>query len=905
MDRTMTLLYRLCLPLCLLVALICRPALVQANHVMGGELKYSFVSSSGTNETYQVKLILFADCGSASSTTAFAALPTATPQITVLNNNVFFSTLSLTCDLAQSDIEITPVCPGQQDSTKCTSLTYTIPGVKKFVYTGTVTLTSQSANWRFAFDGQLINSTAGRIAAIGNINTLGGSQAMYLEATLNNTVGTNITTDFTSPPTPFFCINVPQSYALNAIDANGDSLAFSLIAAKVSNTVNAVYFAPYTPLNPLPAVPGSFNFNTTNGLLNFTPNVSMQAVVVDLVEEYRNGVKVGTSMREMTFVILPNCANVAPNAGAITVDNGSLSGNDIKVCQGMIDTLRFGFSATDADGDTLHITYTNLPPGAVATVTNNNTTSPSFSLTWDLSTVPIGNYTFFVTIEDNGCPLSSKQTIGYTVVVEPFQGVLDTGFVAGCRNQDNGYVWIHKPAGDTLDYQFTWKDAAGNIVHTSGGFVAADTFFDAEPGTYTIEVVNEKGCNTIVTETMEAPTYHAAFTVDPDVCVHIGVAFTNTSTPDVTSFVWDFGDGSPLSTAASSTHTYTAPGTYTVRLIGKTGFPCEDTVTTTVTVHEVIVTATPEHTICAGASSQLHAEGALNYTWTPTVGLSCATCPDPIANPTVTTTYVVTGSDAFGCNNTANVKINVVPTNLLRVSPDTAICPGDTAELRATGALAYRWTPDIWLSDTSSATVRAFPTTTTTFTVYGTQQHGCVDTQEVKVTVFPQALLELPDSVHIYPGESYQMDPKGNCLYFQWMPPLGLSGMDISAPLASPPVNTRYFVTAATEAGCRTSDSIDVYVSLESVIDMPNAFTPGSAPNAIFKPSLRGQATLKSFKIFNRWGQTVFETTDINKGWDGQMNGKPQPMGVYVYSIEANTNTGRRFYKQGNVTLLR
>ena len=86
---------------------------------------------------------------------------------------------------------------------------------------------------------------------------------------------------------------------------------------------------------------------------------------------------------------------------------------------------------------------------------------------------------------------------------------------------------------------------------------------------------------------------------------------------------------------------------------------------------------------------------------------------------------------------------------------------------------------------------------------------------------------------------------------------------------------------------------------------MPNAFVPGSGPNGELKIIKRGVATLKYFRIFNRWGQEVFSTNNIDEGWDGRYNGSSQPMGVYVYMIEAYTNTGKRFYKQGNITLIR
>jgi gliding motility-associated-like protein len=88
-------------------------------------------------------------------------------------------------------------------------------------------------------------------------------------------------------------------------------------------------------------------------------------------------------------------------------------------------------------------------------------------------------------------------------------------------------------------------------------------------------------------------------------------------------------------------------------------------------------------------------------------------------------------------------------------------------------------------------------------------------------------------------------------------------------------------------------------------LDVANAFTPGVAPNPEFNVSHLGIASLKSFRIYNRWGAKVFETNDIHKGWNGQFNGEDQPMGVYVYTVEAINNKGKSFVKNGNVTLLR
>jgi gliding motility-associated-like protein len=108
-----------------------------------------------------------------------------------------------------------------------------------------------------------------------------------------------------------------------------------------------------------------------------------------------------------------------------------------------------------------------------------------------------------------------------------------------------------------------------------------------------------------------------------------------------------------------------------------------------------------------------------------------------------------------------------------------------------------------------------------------------------------------------------------------------------------------------TEAGCMATDSINVVVMPDSRIDIPNAFAPGRGPNGKLKVLHLGDATLKTFAVYNRWGTKVFETSDINEGWDGTYQNEPQPMGVYIYSIEAKSAKGVPFSKNGNTTLIR
>ena len=86
---------------------------------------------------------------------------------------------------------------------------------------------------------------------------------------------------------------------------------------------------------------------------------------------------------------------------------------------------------------------------------------------------------------------------------------------------------------------------------------------------------------------------------------------------------------------------------------------------------------------------------------------------------------------------------------------------------------------------------------------------------------------------------------------------------------------------------------------------VPNAFSPnGDGLNDIFRPIPVGISNTQYFRIFNRYGETVFQTNQWLKGWDGTYNGADQPMGVYIYKIEGTTG-GEPFQTNGNVTLMR
>ncbi len=293
------------------------------------------------------------------------------------------------------------------------------------------------------------------------------------------------------------------------------------------------------------------------------------------------------------------------------------------------------------------------------------------------------------------------------------------------------------------------------------------------------------------------------------------------------------------------------------------------------------------------------------YSWSPATSLDFTNTPTVVFTAGLSQKYFLTVTTSAGCTGKDSAQLIVQAGDFGGVNQDFAVCPHDSVLLTGTGGTAYNWHPGTYLSDSNAATVWVKPIADITYNLVVTSNVGCHDTVSVHITVHPAALITLDDSVMLYPGETIHLNPVTNCNTFLWFPPAGLSSATISDPIADPQISTRYFIQGTTADGCQAVDSIDIVINPESLLALPNAFTPGTGTNSNFSIIRRGEATLNHFRIFDRWGQLVFETNNVNDGWDGTYKGAPQPLGVYVYDVQAVTKTGKVFNKAGNVTLLR
>lgn len=327
------------------------------------------------------------------------------------------------------------------------------------------------------------------------------------------------------------------------------------------------------------------------------------------------------------------------------------------------------------------------------------------------------------------------------------------------------------------------------------------------------------------------------------------------------------------------------------------------------------VVATNNSYVCLGNSIQLSVTGASQYVWSPASMLSCTNCVNPVATPTDTIQYVVTGTSAFGCVANDTVTINVIKPFQMLVTPNDTLCLGQSTVLGASGARNYLWSPPSGLNRVDIASPTARPNVTTLYQVVGYDGYGCfTDTSLVKIIVGPWPLLDIGPNLTLSTGSTIQLHPvtqNGPIISWVWTPAAGLSCTTCPAPILTVTDNRYYVLTVTNNFGCIINDTIFINAFCKNAqAFIPNAFTPdGDGLNDLLMVRGRG-IFVKSFRIFNRWGELVFEKTNFNPNdlqyaWDGKVRGVPAPPDVFVYTAEVICDNGIIYTYKGNTTLLK
>ena len=467
---------------------------------------------------------------------------------------------------------------------------------------------------------------------------------------------------------------------------------------------------------------------------------------------------------------------------------------------------------------------------------------------------------------------------------------------------------LHATAVPAAISNFVWSPSVTCVSSNCGTATAQP----AANTTYTVIGFDSFGCSdtdAVVVNVIPRPTVDAG--LDTFVCKGNSVTLTATGG---NSYAWSPGGTTP--TSASTTVTpLVSPTTYTV--IGTAPNGCHDTDQVQVSFYnQVPVSAGPDLTLCIGQTITLSATGGTgdNYVWTPAVNCVPATnCAQATAAPIQSTTYTVVGTDLHGCVDSDNVLVTVVPRNTTSVNASGDICAGQSYALTATGGDSYTWSPSASLNCNTCPNPVATPQQTTTYTVIIGQGQCFADTATVTVNVHPIPTVELGPDIRLISGNSVTIIPTvSNVDTFRWSPPDGLSCTACDTTTATPANTTTYTLYVSTIWGCTAQDDITVQVVCDgSQIWLPNTFTPnGDGQNDRFYAHGKGVTNIEHFRIYDRWGEVVYDAQDINiddinYSWDGTYKGSPLKPDVYIYVISARCGTGAPIEMKGNVSLIR
>lgn len=437
-----------------------------------------------------------------------------------------------------------------------------------------------------------------------------------------------------------------------------------------------------------------------------------------------------------------------------------------------------------------------------------------------------------IEVTDLGCPSDSVQLpVNINVVLDP---VAPTGASTICANLAQG---ISYSTTNTPGSIYTWHAQGGTIV--SGDGTSNVTVDWNVTGPQTVALWYDENSTTI--DTVCAGVSDTLYvTINP-------TPVTSAITGNVAICVGDSGTFSVVNTAGSTYNWSITGGTLNGTSTSNTIFATLTTVPgATITVQEtntygcignpvtynVIVNALPNaeagtnDTICNGTTTVLNASGGTSYAWTTNSTLDNLTIANPIANPTSTTTYYVLVTDVNGCKNSDSVTVFVNQLPNVTVSSNTAICIGASTSITASGATNYSWSPSTGLDNTNISNPTANPTSTTTYTVIGTDNNGCANSDSTIVTVNPLPTAVVSSGGIICNGGSINLTASGGTSY-SWTPATGLNNATIDNPIASPTATTTYTVTVTDANGCTDDDQVTVDVNDQPVASftIDSAFT--------------------------------------------------------------------------------
>ena len=607
----------------------------------------------------------------------------------------------------------------------------------------------------------------------------------------------------------------------------------------------------------------------------------------------------------------------------------------ITTAHGCMDTLNNAFDISIMDDVNISPAVASCNGNGVYLNPNGN---PIYSYYWSpgtglngdtLSANPFANpdssvlYTVSITNTGNGC--MEERTVAFNVPTNPLIAGFEWELVICSDSAVIEFSDTSSYSGNIIDWNWTMDNG-----YSDDNQHPIFTFQDADTVNVQLIVISDDGCidsitNNVIIDIIEIETLQDTI----QLCDLDSVYLNPNGNPDLfytwsPSITLDSANYyNPLAIPLASTEyfvTITSPNNVTCNEVRKVNVLIP---TDPIDLNWIY----PIDTIICDLSMELNAlsNNAVNFIWSdqPDFQNVLSDQSNFTASPNNLATYFLQVSDDVGCILTDSIEIASYAI-LADLDNEVTLCYGDSIHLEVNlnplspiVDLQYTWTPlegIILDNNTSSPLLSPFDSTEYFLTIEN--QFGCEYEDSIQVNVLDLeisvAISADLDSIDL--GETVQLNVTENPDWiYNWTPcdPNLVSDCGIANPIVAPEETTTFYVEIQdANFGCLHKDSITIFVFEESRCEEPYVFVPkGFTPNDDGLNDIlyvRGNYIEEvHFVIFNRWGEKVFETKNLDEGWDGKIDGKIIPPNVFGYYVELKCFGGEEYLMKGNVTLIR
>lgn len=561
------------------------------------------------------------------------------------------------------------------------------------------------------------------------------------------------------------------------------------------------------------------------------------------------------------------------------------------------------------------VPLSNLPTTGQWTITATGPGPTTFTQTGigpnvSFTNLPIGSYTFTVTLISSACTSVPSNNVFVNPPINPSAPQVGVIQNPTCASNTGSVLLSGLPSTGT----WTLNASPGSFSQTGSGTTATFTGLPAGVS-YLFTVTNNQSCTSgfstsaTIANALTIPPVPTATVVQPNCPQPFGTI--TVTAPIGTNYVYSL-NGSNYQT--SPIFPNISGGDYTIYV--------QDTLSNCITtsLSSYTVNPTPQAPVvsidfvtnvsCNGAADG-SAAVQIDSLGTPPFVFSWS--PIGVANDTVTGlapgNYNIVVVDSLNC--VVVQGITIIQPSVLTISADsTSIdCASgvlgtmDVTVSGGTGAYNYLWTNGNTTDSISNLNIG-------TYGVNVSDANGCqIGATGTIGIVNSLPITMIPGDTVINPETSFIANVYGGTIY-DWSPVDGLSCSDCPNPVITPDSTITYYVQVEDNNGCQGEDSLVVSVKLLcGEFFVPTIFSPnGTGPKENNTLRVFGKAVCVKdfgFVIYDRWGQKVFEATNINAEWDGFYKGRPAQEGNYVYDLNVQLYDDTILHKSGSLTLVR